>query len=45
MKHLSVEADIPADSDYEKVTEEFGDHIIEYESEESDKIVKIHSVL
>ena len=45
VKHLSVATEIPSDSDYHKTVEDFGDHIIEYESEESDNIIKIHSVL
>ena len=44
-KHLSVERDILSQENYDKIAAGFGDHIIEYDSENSDKIIKIHSVL
>eukprot|EP00093_Oithona_nana_P001478 01478.XXX_304_1372_1 [CDS] Oithona nana genome sequencing. len=45
VKHLSVALDITSKESYDKVAPEFGNHIIEYEAENSDKITKIHSVL
>lgn len=42
--HLSANIDVTPE-EYEKVSEDFGDHIIEYNAEENPTIKTIHSIL
>ena len=43
-EHLTHVEEITPDS-YEKVSKEFGDHIIEFASEDSNEIIRVYSIL
>ena len=42
--HLSESAEVNNET-FKKISEEFGDHIVEYESEEKENFIRIHSIL
>ena len=45
MEHLSHALETNTAEDYQKLSQDFGDHIIEYLSEDTNEVIRIHSIL
>ena len=45
MEHLSQTLETTTSEDYQKLSQDFGDHIIEYLSEDTNEVIRIHSIL
>ena len=45
MEHLSHNLETNTAEDYQKLSQDFGDHIIEYLSEDTNEVIRIHSIL
>ena len=45
MEHLSQTVETNTAEDYQKLSQDFGDHIIEYLSEDTNEVIRIHSIL
>ena len=45
MEHLSQTLETNTAEDYQKLSQDFGDHIIEYLSEDTNEVIRIHSIL
>ena len=44
MEHLSQTLETTTSEDYQKLSQDFGDHIIEYLSEDTNEVIRIHSI-